>query len=270
MSTIGAHINREYSKSKRLIEHLKNAKFTFGISVFSVFVSETRRRRIIISPDEVAELRVFSRDNVIIAHSNYVSSPWTGNDEAIQHVRDEMRTCADCGFAGFVVHLPKSGLAGIEHAINNIIGISNIRLYLETPAVIESEYAAPDKLIRLYKFLHERDPEGRYTGICIDTAHLHTNGIALRTRADAMGYFDAILAEIPTNALMFHLNDSEREIHTGPDSHAPLMKGKIWGGINYSDSGLCVIVDIIKKFKIPTILERDHKDLIRPDLELVV
>ena len=264
---IGAHINREYVKAgSPIIMHLRKAKELYNISTFSIFVSAPKAKRIIVKDSEFADLREFCKSNTIIAHTSHVSHPWTGDEACIEHIINELRTCEACGIAGLVVHLPKSGLASVEKYITRFVFTRAIRLYFETPAVIDSDFDTPAKLDKLLALIKRIDPELLYFGICIDTAHLHTNGINLHTRAHASEYLDALT--IPKNILMFHLNDSERALHTGPDSHMPLMHGRIWEGLALAESGLYPIINFIKKHNVPAILERDDSKTILNDIDL--
>ena len=66
---------------------------------------------------------------------------------------------------------------------------------------------------------------------------------------------------------MIHLNDSERLRGVGPDTHAPLAAGKIWGSYrdNLAGSGLAAFTDYAQRHDSPVILERKPKEALKND-----
>ena len=261
---IGPHINRNFVKKGDFKAHFEAAKFNHEYRTFQLFVAHPKNKVIILKEPDIAFLKGISEAYFICAHSSYVAQPWKGNYE---FNLEELTTCKAAGIKGLIIHLPK------DKDIDEIIEIlenmktPGVRIYLETPAVIKSNYDTPQKINALFDKLRAIDPNLDYFGICIDTAHLHTNGIPLRTYENMRTYIDGL--NIPLKCLMFHLNDSERELGKGPDSHAVLCRGKIWGGIDKKVSGLKVLLDFIKLNQLPTILERDENELINVDFNTI-
>lgn len=257
----GPHVNRCYASGKRpdIVEHITIAmkeeeKTGVKIKAVSIFVGGPKNKTITLKHAERESLRGFIAENgiVVIAHSAYSAYPWRGDEASMAYIRNEQEVCQQAGISGLVVHLPKLPAEEVVKHIKSILNPNtpDVTLYLETPAVKPSEsyYESPDKLNALFAELN--NPR---IGLCIDTAHLWTCGVPLRTKKEAMVWL-ALLAPVK---MMFHLNDSLRERGVGPDTHAPLMKGKIWGDIEYSESGLSVFISFIRDHNIPCIFERN-------------
>jgi hypothetical protein len=66
---------------------------------------------------------------------------------------------------------------------------------------------------------------------------------------------------------MVHLNDSERPRGIGPDTHAGLATGKIWGEYRdrLGESGLAAFTDYAQRHDTPVILERKPKEALKND-----
>ena len=292
MLIAGHHVNRKPSKEKMpTIKHIENAlsfieeACGFKINAVSIFVSQTRKRQLIIAEGDAVGLKKYIQKTglIVIAHSTYVSPPWgagisvdsdtsaTASTDCQLFVQSELKICQKSGIQGLVVHLPKLPIKNVISQIDNIMSpdIYDTRLYLETPAVVPSEtyYETPEKLNALYAELQKKDPEQKKFGICIDTAHLWTNGINVRT-FESMNLWLSKL-EIPRHVLMFHLNDSAREMGRGPDKHAPLMRGVIWSDITLIKTGLYAVVSFAKANNIPIILERDDDDDLISDYNIL-
>jgi endonuclease IV len=200
-----------------------------------------------------------SETYTIIAHNCYVSQPWSGN---VEFILEQLEVCRRCGIVGFVLHLPKK-CDNILPILAKMI-VPGVKIYLETPAVIDSNYDTPEKINNLFGLIRQIDPHLTHFGICIDTAHLHVNGIILKSAKNMNDYLDGL--QVPIENIMFHLNDSENALHVGPDKHAALLKGKIWAG---DRSGLDAILRFIKTNNIPTILERDSNELYNHDFTII-
>jgi endonuclease IV len=139
-----------------------------------------------------------------------------------------------------------------------------VRVLLETPAVApaEAHYSTPDGIAALFRQLRDEvDPRLERFGLCVDTAHLWCSGVDLAGYAAAEGWFERLerLAPLlPPEAVALHLNDSGRPLGVGPDRHAPLARGHIWGGYRarLQESGLAAVLDYARRHGVPAILER--------------
>jgi len=199
----------------------------------------------------------------------------------------QLEVCASAGIQGFVLHLPKAPPPVVLQGITALLAQARAmratalaqalapRIYLETPAVrpTESYYETPKKLAALFTAIGTADgpdPGLKHFGLCIDTAHLWTCGVDISSYAVTDQWFRALERYhdvIPPTSIMIHLNDSLRELGTGPDSHAGLTRGKIWEPYRkrIGESGLAAVVDYAKRHKIPMILERNHAEELKYD-----
>ena len=265
---IGPHVNRSFAKTgSSITKHIIAARkqfYDFHIcNLFSIFVSSPKQKRIIMKDEDCAELAAYikSQNITVIAHSTYASSPWKGEKVNIDFIRAEVKACEMSSIHGLVVHLPKAPMETVIQYVNDlIVEGTSVRIYLETPATVRPYcyFDTPDKINKLFASL-----DFKHFGICIDTAHLHTNGVALTTAADMKAYLQLINKNIP---LMFHLNDSERKLGTGPDSHAALCKGHIW---QHDNTGLIELIKYATENCRPIILERDENLLYESDFKII-
>lgn len=278
----------------------------------AIFVSNPRARAITLTDAEAAELRKSARH--IVAHSTYTATPWAmGNAECIAYVAHELRVCARAGIRGLVVHLTKStpavaaeSVQAIRHAYaagaagagaasattNDVIPT----LFLETPAITAAgnHYNTPEKLGVLFALISSApaSPGAPPVGLCVDTAHLWTSGIDLRSRDAAAAWIaglrnmaaahDAAAAHAvdarasPEAAaapaklqIMYHLNDSKNPLGVGPDSHEALGAGHIWRGLAPRESGLAAFVADADRHGSVAILERKPIELLESDYAYV-
>jgi hypothetical protein len=144
-------------------------------------------------------------------------------------------------------------------------------IYLETPAVTppKTYYETPQKLAALFREIRSAvDPELDDFGLCVDTAHLWTSGVDLRTYEAAEAWLaglEAVANVIPPDRIIFHLNDSARPLGVGPDMHAGLGLGKMWAGVPPESSGLAAFVDYARRHDTVVILERKPKEALASD-----
>jgi endonuclease IV len=282
----GLHVNRYHAAAAgaaasrpSIADHIRAAVAEardvsgFSVGAAAVFVGGPKSRSITLGPEERTGLRelVASTGIRVIAHSSYAAQPWRGDAGAAQYIRDELRVCAEAGIEGLVVHAPKLPIAEVVRYAGGLTSAAAAapRLYLETPAVTPAEtyYETPEKLRALFTAL--REVPGRF-GLCVDTAHIWTSGVDLRSYDAAarwLGRLEEVADVIPHEAVMLHLNDSLRARGVGPDAHAGLAAGRIWE--EYRDdlrrSGLAAFVDYAERHGTPVILERKPKEALPAD-----
>ena len=278
----GPHVTRDHARAAHagarpsIVEHIEAARLEaaegagFAITAAAIFVGGPKNRAINLRAEERAPLREYiaRRGIRVIAHSSYAAQPWRGDPDAARYIREELRVCQEAGVSGLVVHLPKLPAAEVLRYAGRLVdeAAPDVRLYLETPAVRPSEsfYETPAKLAALFS---ELDPGADRFGLCVDTAHLWVCGVDLRSYAAADGWLRELEARVPPDRVMFHLNDAERPRGVGPDTHAPLASGEIWGG--YSDdlaaSGLAAFTDYARRHDTPVILERKPHGALKSD-----
>jgi len=150
-------------------------------------------------------------------------------------------------------------------------------IYLETPAITPmwANYDTPKKLSKLFHIIHKIDKDHPF-GLCIDTAHIWTSGNNISTYNGAKRWFTELMYAPyipPPNRILIHLNDSARELGRGPDKHAPLTHGYIWGEYKTRNelkkSGLYFILQFSEKYNIPIILERGDKNMLIEDYKIL-
>jgi endonuclease IV len=282
---VGPHVNRYHAPGARpsIVEHIEAAaaealaEAGLAVTAAAIFVGGPKNREITLRGEERAQLREYVKRTGlrVIAHSSYSAQPWRGDPDAARYIREELGVCQEAGIAGLVVHLPK---LPVEHVMRYIArlcepGAPDVRLYFETPAVrpAESYYETPEKLAALFAAIRaEIDPRLEHFGLCVDTAHLWTCGVDLRSYEAADEWLRGLEAAadvIPPAAVMIHLNDSARARGVGPDTHAGLAHGKIWEG--YLDrpeaGGLAAFTDYAQRHETPVILERKPKEALKHD-----
>lgn len=288
MARVGPHVNRYHASGARptMAAHVEAARLqaeTEGglkISAISLFVGGPHSRTITLRPEERGELREYLGQTGIraIAHSTYTALPWKGDPDAARFIREEAEVCHEAGIVGLVVHLPKLPVAQVMRYISRLYSPAgaHVRVFLEIPAISKgSFYETPEKLAPLFQQIRETfDPNLAYFGLCVDTAHLWTCGVDVSSYEDAANWLErleGLAGTIPHSSVMIHLNDSERERGRGPDSHAPLLQGKIWEAYTsrVEESGLTAFLDYANRHETPVILERKPKELLLNDYHVL-
>ena len=316
----GCHVNREGIKAPAgarvsVVEYITAARISaeenagLNMTAAAIFVAGPKHRNIILTQDDIREISTIPV--TVVAHNTYSASPWT-DESAIDCILQQVKVCDEAGIVGLVVHLPKSPIPVVISALKKIVerissevgetseisrhGGGSCRIFLETPAVKPScsYYETPEKIAELFREIRTIDPELKYFGICIDTAHLWTCGVDLssKTAADAWlrdltdlcmvgsvssGHSTRSSEQtprpplIPANCIMFHLNDSERERGVGPDTHAALTQGKIWEAYagNVGNSGLASFINFAIEYNNIVILERKPRELLIQDYRII-
>ena len=281
----GPHVNRYHAKGSRprIDEHIEAARqeadheADFRMRAAAIFVGGPQERKITLLASEAASLkRYVDKTGIrVVAHSAYSAVPWRGDPDAARHIREELQVCQSAGIVGLVVHLPKLPIESVMKYIGRLYTplAPDVRVFLETPAVTprETYYETPEKLAELFKAIREKlDPRLDHFGLCIDSAHLWTCGIDLSSNESAEEWLAALedkAATIPHDRVMIHLNDSGRPLGVGPDTHAGLASGQIWG--DYKDrldeSGLAAFVNYAARHDTIVILERKPKSELKLD-----
>jgi endonuclease IV len=288
MARAGPHVNRYHAPGARprMAAHVEAARLQaetdggFKIQAMSLFVGGPQNRTITLRPEEREELKSYLVRTEIraIAHSTYTAPPWKGDPDAARFIREELEVCHAAGITGLVVHLPKLPVAHVMQYIPRLFSpaAADVRLYLEIPAIPKgSFYETPEKLAPLFRQIREvLDPNLSHFGLCIDTAHLWTCGVDVSSYEAATQWLERlenVVEDIPHDIIMLHLNDSERERGRGPDSHAPLMQGRIWERYtnNIEESGLSAFLDYANRHETVVILERKPKEALLGDYHIL-
>jgi endonuclease IV len=193
-----------------------------------------------------------------------------------------LRIAARIGATGVIVHLAAGAAdeANLKYVIEEVTNLPDevrnaVTFWLEihTAKPGPFTYETPAKLRTLFERVKKCDTKGMKIGLCIDTAHLFSCGMALDTYEKA----DEWLSEVSEIGvpLMMHLNDSASSLASGIDQHENLCEGKIWsayhpekGHLPIEESGLVAILNWAESNDILTILERDDEGTIK-DLRLI-
>jgi len=270
----GCHVNRVYLQGVKktsnhpfistFIEMTKQMATTVAgldMKAAAVFVANPHSRTITLTIDEQQDLSDYIKSTSmrLFAHNTYASSPW-GSKENAQFVKQQLIVCQNAGITGFVVHLPRDRPSDFMQTAKSMLDLyaKDVRIYLETPAVVpaHANYETPAKLADLLESLREIDPKLERFGICIDTAHLWTSGVDLRSYAAGAEYIKQMEESgIDPRLVMFHLNDSRREQSHGPDAHAALGQGRIWGGLAPEKTGAAAFMEYANKHTLSCIAE---------------
>ncbi len=268
---LGIHVNRDYintSPRPHILSHIKQAileakNYNITLKSVAIFVGGPKNKVINLHEDERKELRDYINESelVVIAHSSYASYPFNNNPESVEYILKESKVCKESGIKGLVIHLPKSHADTAIPILEKLID-SDVTIYLENPAHVQpdSYYETPEKLNYLFSKINKK------FGLCIDTAHLWVSGTDISSYDKATQWLNKLT--IHPSRVMFHLNDATHELGKGPDTHAPLMKGKIWKNYNeltIKDSGLVAFMDYINRNNSVFILERKPKEALIND-----
>lgn len=274
---VGPHVGRQWrpgaSLEKQIAEvrRMATADYDLDLKGCQVFLAGPYNRKLLLGAEQERSLRDYiQREGLtVVAHGTYMDAPWSGNAHAAHFIKEELRSCFRAGISGLVIHLgvPNEDvvarvLPALKQEYLDVSDVGSVRsaaprLYLENPHVkpANSNYHTPEQLNSLFR----RVGGDGDVGICIDTAHLWSCGVDLREYGQAKEWLSRL--EIPRVALMFHLNDSNKERGSGVDNHAPLMKGNMWGAYMHTPklSGMWAFVEYAIEYDILTILERTSK-----------
>lgn len=270
----GPHVNRVHAKGKRpsIVQHIaevrRDAKeHGFKAEAFQIFVAGPRSLEITLSEKESEQLAAYiKKENIrVVAHGTYMDSPWGGNAYLAKFIRTELALCSKSNISGLVVHLTTAPVDAVMEYLPRLVTlINNVVLYLEVSHVkpYHSHYETPKKLAVLFAAIRKQLDKNLNTfGLCVDTAHLWSSGVDIRSYKAAAAWIaqlDSVSGIIPPKAIMIHLNDSFDSMGSGLDHHAGLGKGSIWSEYkhNMKQSGLAAFVEYAVKNNITTILER--------------
>ncbi len=220
----------------------------------------------------------------IVVHGSYADSPWGRNDASIHNIKKEMNIAANIGATGVIVHMGKGLLcdAAMDYVFSKIgelprSTLDAVTLWLEIHVAKPSMYTfeTPSKLQALFERVTSINKYDIKVGLCVDTAHLFSCGVALVSHADAVGWFDEVSNAIGDTPIMIHLNDSDSTLGSGIDRHAGLTLGNLWGlygaspgGLPIEESGLCGVLSWADEHAAGVVIERDHA-CIKHDLDLI-
>jgi endonuclease IV len=198
----------------------------------------------------------------INVHGSYLSVPWN-SPFLFKHTLANFRSAHDIGATNVVLHIP---FLPIEKWLPTIVKLARVikkeklspKICLEqSPTICDNtrSYESAPKLNRLWRAIKDAGIQ-RYTGICIDTAHVHASGAQIHTYVQAKTYLDML---DPTCLILIHLNGNSvvpgvkktSDIHEIPLHAADL----IWGKLSYMNSGCRAFVEYAAAHGIQLVIE---------------
>ena len=248
-----------------------------------IFVSGPQNFNETLTDDDKKATRQFvnKTGTQIVIHGAYVSTPFNKAPGAVHNIKQEMRTAARIGATGVIVHLSAGAtnddnltyaLEEITKLPEDVLDVTMLWLEINAAKPGNGTFETPQKLNRLFDRINHIETGKLRIGLCIDTAHLFSCGVALDTYEAATNWLAGLPHGVP---VMMHLNDSASSLGSGVDRHEILCEGKLWsdyhpetGRLPFENSGLCEILNWAETNDIMTILERDEEGTIR-DLTLI-
>ena len=294
---LGAHVSKtDYANMSTALNSAFRILRGFGVKtpIAQIFVTGPQNYKETLSAEDKKVIATDYAGQIYI-HGAYVDHPWSRASASIHNIKQEMRIAAAIGAQGVIVHLSMhaNDADNIAHVVNEISKLPadvlrDVVLFLEVNAAKPTlnTFETPAKLNALMVMVDHAIEAVTATaprqilrvGLCVDTAHLYSCGVALTTRSQAeewMAAFEKNVLAPRSVPLMFHLNDSASKIASGIDRHACLCRGNIWkayhpadGTLPFADSGLSYLLEWSSAHAIPIILERHKSDTIS-DLSLL-
>jgi deoxyribonuclease-4 len=279
----GSHVSYEGSIYNTLIKNNKLSMYSIQFFLGS-YMSMNRSK---VSDDDINKSNSYLKRYKInvFTHLPYVINLCGKNGEmdsdiAIQHITASINAIIyelniiskiiqnTSSNGGCVLHIGSIGqnkskddrIKGLDLVIKNINQITssiengNSKLLLETMVgrggVIGTSF---EELKYIYDKLDNKDR----IGICIDTCHIHAEGIyKLDSKENIDKLFEDFYSSFDKDVLqLIHLNDSCFEFNCGKDRHQLLFQGYIW-----KPQTLYYFLDKLEDKKIPYVLETDPSD----------
>ncbi len=203
------------------------------------------------------------------AHANYQSHMCNTASHGIIHM--QIKRAIELDLSGLIVHLENVSIEeNIEAAVSLLAYRAGHLALSQHPAPIVFEvnsvtksptFDTGAKLRAFVVGVAARGYQATDFGVCIDTAHLWVCGANIRL-SSAMS---AWLREFHETRFikLFHLNDSERELGRGPDSHAPIGRGHIWPIHNGSGKASYHFAGITRQPGVPADREPSFLEVLR-------
>ena len=299
MVKIGCHA----SITPSILDGIKYVE-SIGGSAIQIFTgsnqSSSLKSKQNLTPETKKEIKTYlqSKDLHLVIHAiyllNFCSFPPQNKriHYAHQNIIYDLEVGQEIGAKGVVLHIGVQKTMPKEEAysnmINNIIHIliktnksaPDVKLLLETPAGQGTQIATTlPELAELWSGVLSKMKEMVSTklmtisqfnkcqkrlGFCLDTAHLFSSGVDLRSRTQVKNYlnqFDKLIGL--HNVELIHLNDSKAPLNSRRDIHQGIGDGYIFGKQHLDKEkgyllSLKEIVSYAKKNKVPIVLET-HK-----------
>jgi len=235
---IGAHTSAAGGAPNALYEGKE-----IGATAIQLFTSNQKQwqgRKI--TPEEVALWeKALAETGIaeIMSHDSYLINLGSPDPEMLaksrKAFREELERChlLKIPYLNFHPGAATSGTleACLERISESLLGMEDLihkgktRLILETTAGQGTSVGHRfEHIAVIFKEVHRLIP----VGICIDTCHIFVAGYDIRTEEGwnkTLKEFDEIIGL--NHLYAFHLNDSQKELGSRVDRHAPIGQGKI-------------------------------------------
>jgi deoxyribonuclease-4 len=260
MRRIGAHVS--------IAEHLHcsvDRAIEIGcLGTFQIFTTSPRRWNAApIKEDDAKEFRnkVSLNNFEPYCHMPYMpnlSSPdQKVHSESTDVLIREIKRCDELGIKYLVLHFGSHSGTSIADGHLRFVGAckraigktgsSEVRLLLENSAGVKNSIGSSFEFVK--HVLDEIGNEDR-TGVCFDTCHAFAAGYDLRSENSVKETMQMFDSQIGVERLMlFHLNDSKKELAGARDAHEHIGKGKI--GL----AGFRALLSLAEYSNVPAVLE---------------
>lgn len=293
MGWLGFHVSksgRQMADALRQdMEHLRGYGVTAPCA--QIFVSGPQSYAPTLTNEDKAAVRNYVNEVglKLVVHGAYVDNPWALNAPSINNIMDEMRTAAEIGAVGVIVHLSSRAMSSLDAVLTKLADLDKaikrkVILFFEINAAKPgpNTFETPEKLANLFTKARTiagnpaDNPDALRIGLTIDSAHLYSCGVALDSWVATEKWIQSAMSALPEGTpVMLHLNDSACELGSGKDRHEALTKGNIWrsyhmesGHLKIEDSGLMYLLDWAEKNDVMVIMER-HSGDVESDLNLI-
>jgi deoxyribonuclease-4 len=204
------------------------------------------------------------------AHMPYLPNLATPKEDSfsksVNAFVDEVKRCGTLGIPYLVTHLGSHLGTGEEKGIKKLVKGLTKASEVKNDVMILLENTAGQKnsvgsnFEQLAEIFFQLKPSKRF-GICLDSCHAFAAGYDIRSESAVKQTFSKFDDAIGFEHLkIVHLNDSKGEIGCSLDRHYHIGLG------NIGEKGMSSFIKVIKKKKIPMILETPI-DNIRDDFE---
>jgi len=254
--SIGVHVGKDGKRNliDSLISYFYDTKTSKVAQIFMYGPQSAHKCNI-----DKKQLNVLCTTNNIYVHSAYVTSLMKQ-----AFLIEQIETCNTVNIKGLVIHLCKKSpqILGKQIADASMHTNGKYPLLIEMTAVLpdKNSYESPEKIIALIDALIENKVTSDRVRICIDTAHIYASRAKIESKADADAYLHKLRYHAEWIGLI-HLNGNQNDNKDkAKDKHAvPLSSiDKIWGGMEYNESGCKSFIDYATNNNIDTILEQHY------------
>lgn len=284
---IGFHVGKAgRNMSTALTQDIKLVTERDMRACAQIFVTGPRNNKETLTAEDKRLIKLFTERYPVVVHGAYVDIPWKQNPGGVLNIKREMEICHEIGASGLIVHLGAGANDDnvLAHVLQEVSTIDehvrdNVILYLEinTAKPSNNTFETPKKISKLFERIANTEHSLR-VGLCIDTAHVFSCGVALDEYNITMNWLNSIQG---VSDIMFHLNDSASSLGSGVDKHAALCRGNLWShyaannanAVNTTDtfdirdSGIMAVIEWAKVNNCMVILERNEG--LEDDLDLL-